>query len=209
MAIEPEEKDAIAFVDGQNLFHSVREAYGYTYPNYDILALARSVCDSQGWTLRQVRFYTDVPDAADNDRWHQFWEAKLLSLGRAGVYTFKRALRYRNRTINLPDGSTYTFKSAEEKGIDVRIAVDVVRMAIHNDYDVGVIFSQDQDLSEVSKEIREIARESQRWIKIASAYPVGPTSRNRRGIDSTDWVSIDKESYDACIDHRDYRPKTG
>jgi len=35
----------------------------------------------------------------------------------------------------------------EEKGIDVRLALDVVRMALGNLY-VALIFSQDQDLSE-------------------------------------------------------------
>lgn len=28
-------------MDGQNLYHAAREAFGYNYPNYDIKALAR------------------------------------------------------------------------------------------------------------------------------------------------------------------------
>ena len=44
MRPEPLVKRTVAFIDGQNLFHSVREAFGYTYPNYDALALARAVC---------------------------------------------------------------------------------------------------------------------------------------------------------------------
>jgi len=49
---EPSIKRAVAFVDGQNLYHSVREAFGYTYPNYDVSALSRSICRSKGWELR-------------------------------------------------------------------------------------------------------------------------------------------------------------
>ena len=30
----------VAFVDGQNLFHAAREAFGYTYPNYEVRALS-------------------------------------------------------------------------------------------------------------------------------------------------------------------------
>lgn len=41
-----------------------------------------------------------------------------------------------------------------------------------------------------------------RWIKIASAYPVGPGTRDRRGIDRTDWIEIDRKTYDRCIDER-------
>lgn len=50
----------MAFVDGQNLYHAVREAFGYTYPNYDVRALAEAVCRPKGWALAQVRFYTGV-----------------------------------------------------------------------------------------------------------------------------------------------------
>lgn len=28
-------KRAVVFVDGQNLFHSAKNCFGYTYPNYD------------------------------------------------------------------------------------------------------------------------------------------------------------------------------
>ena len=51
MTSEPEQKRTMAFVDGQNLYHAAREAFGYTYPNYDILALATEVCKQQVWHL--------------------------------------------------------------------------------------------------------------------------------------------------------------
>lgn len=129
-------------------------------------------------------------------------------MGRQGVQVFSRSLRYRNKTITLPGGTTHTFLAGEEKGIDVRIALDVIRMAHRNEYDVAVILSQDQDLSEVVEEIRVIAWEQGRWIKLACAFPFSPTTRNRRGIEKTDWIRIDRATYDACLDRRDYRPKT-
>lgn len=95
----------------------------------------------------------------------------------------------------------------EEKGIDVRIALDVIRMAHWREFDVALVFSQDQDLSEVAAEVRLISREQTRWIKIASAFPLSPTTRNRRGINNTDWVPIDRNLYDSCLDLRDYRPR--
>jgi len=70
-----------------------------------------------------------------------------------------------------------------------------------------MIFSQDQDLSEVAREIRNIARSQGRWLKIASAFPVSPVIQNRKGINWTDWIQIDRATYDACLDPRDYRPK--
>lgn len=205
MPEEPIEKRTVAFVDGQNLFHGVRESFGYTYPNYEVVALSEAVCKAVGWHLRQVRFYTGIPDKGDDPRWHQFWSAKLAAMGRRGVEIFSRPLRYRNRVISLPGGETHTFLTGEEKGVDVRIALDVIRLAHRQEYDVALIFSQDQDLSEVADEIRTVAHEQKRWIKVASAYPYSPTTRNRRGINKTDWLHVTRQVYDACVDPRDYR----
>ena len=43
MPAEPLIKRAVSFIDGQNLYHSARESFGYTYPNYDIIALSRAM----------------------------------------------------------------------------------------------------------------------------------------------------------------------
>ncbi|MGO9527459.1 MAG: NYN domain-containing protein [Verrucomicrobiia bacterium] len=200
-------KRAVAFVDGQNLFYAVKNAFGYGHPNYDVAALATAVCRQQDWNLAQVRFYTGFPDSADNAHWNHFWTAKLAQMGRQQVHVFSRPLRYRNQTVRLPNGQTHTFLVGQEKGVDVRLALDVVGLAHRRSYDVGIIFSQDQDLSEVADEIRQIAQEQNRWIKLACAFPASPASSNRRGIEGTDWIRIDRAAYDACLDARDYRPK--
>jgi uncharacterized LabA/DUF88 family protein len=205
MPREPAVKRAVAFIDGQNLFHSVRAAFDYTYPNYDALALAGRLCQAQGWQLAQARFYTGIPDQSDDPRWHRFWSAKLAVMGRQGVHVYSRPLRYRTKVVHSPDGSIFTFLGGEEKGIDVRIALDVIRLAHRGDYDVAVLFSQDQDLSEVAEEVRIISSERRRWLKVACAFPASPKSRNRRGINKTDWIRIDRSMYDSCLDTRDYR----
>jgi dihydroorotase len=60
-------------------------------------------------------------------------------------------------------------------------------------------------LSEVADEIRVIARQQNRWIRIACAYPMSPTTNNRRGINGTQWIPISRVMYDSCIDPKDYR----
>ncbi len=206
--MEPATKRVLGFVDGQNLFYAAKQAFGYSYPNYDPKRLTEVVAAMQGWNAVGVRFYTGLPDAIDNPFWHHFWTAKLAVMGTQGVASYARPLRYRNQTIALPAGGSTTVLVGQEKGIDVRIALDVVRLARSNDYDVALVFSQDQDLSEVADEIRAIASEQGRWIKIASAYPSSPTSTNRRGINRTDWIQLDRATYDRALDPRDYRPKT-
>ena len=199
-------KRAIVFVDGQNLFHAAKEAFGYFYPNYDILKLSQAVCREQNWRLERVHFYTGIPDVTDNAYWNHFWSLKLAWMGRQGVHIFKRHLRYRNQQVTLPNGQKHTFLVGQEKGVDIRIALDVVRAAQQNECDVALIFSQDQDLSEVADEVRLIARQQNRWVKIASAFPISPTVENKRGINKTDWIAIDRAIYDACIDPVNYRP---
>jgi uncharacterized LabA/DUF88 family protein len=204
---QPAQIRAVTFFDGQNLFHCAKAAFGYTFPNYDPLALSKAVCASKGWELAEARFYTGVPDAADNAFWNHFWVAKGAQMGREGVHVYTRPLRYRNKQVKLPDGSVHTFLDGDEKGIDVRIALDVIRLVHDRRYDVALLFCRDQDLSEVAEEIRAISNEQNRWIKIASAYPYSPAVRKVRGINKTDWIPIDRATYDACLDGRDYRPK--
>ena len=148
MPVEPAVKRALTFIDGQNLFHSARLAFGYTYPNYDVRALADRLCRMQGWQSSQVRFYTGIPASSDDPRWYHFWSAKLAMMGRQGIHVYSRPLRYRTKTVRLSDGEMFTFVAGEEKGVDVRIALDVIRLAHRAEYDVALLFSQDQDLSE-------------------------------------------------------------
>ena len=48
---------------------SVRESFGYAYPNYDVVALSHAICKNTGWGLIQTRFYTGVPDKSDDPFW--------------------------------------------------------------------------------------------------------------------------------------------
>lgn len=188
MITEPTVKRAIAFFDGQNLYHCAREVFNRPSPDFDPLKLAKKICELKGWQLHQVRFYTGIPDEKDNDFWHYFWMAKLASMGKRRIYTFSRPIR-----------------SGKEKGIDIRIALDMVRLARHGNYDVGIIFSQDQDLSEAVDEIKEQAFISDKWIKLASAFPDSLLSKNKRGVNGTDWIRIDEKLYTSCLDPNDYR----
>ena len=202
---EPATKRVIAFVDGQNLFRAAKQAFGYTY--HDVAALATAVAANHSWDLLGTRFYTGVPDALDDAVWNHFWTAKLLQMSRQGVSTFSRSLRYRNKLVRLRDGTEETVLVGQEKGVDVRLALDIVAAAYQGEADVLLVFSQDQDLSEVATEIRWIAKRQNRWIKMASAFPVSAASTNRRGINGTDWIKIDRAIYDSCLDRRDYRLK--
>ena len=156
---EPQGKRVIAFVDGQNLFNAAKMAFGYSFPNFDPTELAKLVCNQQSdartehWTLVKLHFYTGMPSQTKDETRNRFWKIKLLTMSRNNlVQTYSRPLVYRNGV-------------GQEKGIDVKLAIDAVRLAHESAYDVALIFSQDQDFVEVATEIRRIGLPLFSWCE--------------------------------------------
>ena len=207
MIEEPATKRAVAFFDGQNLYRHAKDAFGHHHPNYDPISLFDAICLDKGWENRGVRFYTGTPDARRDPRWHGYWANRLLAMRRAGILVESRPIRYRRQETQVPGGSIETKLVAQEKGVDLRLGLDVARLCWLNHLDVAVIFSQDQDLAEVVAEAKFISREAGRWIKLVSAYPSGPSATNPRGIRGAEWYPMDRAFYDAHLDPRDYRPR--
>jgi uncharacterized LabA/DUF88 family protein len=193
---------AIAFIDGQNLFAAARDAFGVKVPSFDVVALSHAVAEAQGWEVHGVRFYSGVPTADDNQRLHRAWSSQLREMRTQGVHVTVRPLRRRRKSVRLDDGTTAEFTVLEEKGIDVRIALDIVRVVSDGACDVVLLFSQDQDFAEVALDVRAIAQAQRRWLKIATAFPVGEGTTNRRGVDRTDWIPMSRATYEACLRHR-------
>ena len=107
--------------------------------------------------------------------------AKLAAMGRQGVYVVSRPLRYRNQTVRLLDGTERTVLVGEEKGIDVRIALDVIRLAHRREYDVAVVLSQDQDLAEVAARLPQGLTRSRRRDRVSVCDRRAPPCHTRRG----------------------------
>src|ERR1035437_3680447 len=81
MPVEPTVKRAVAFFDGQNLFHCAKDAFGYRWANYDPVKLAQSICSQNSWNLNQTRFYTGIHTLQGDAYLHGFWKNKLMVLG--------------------------------------------------------------------------------------------------------------------------------
>lgn len=206
MKVAPAQPLAVAFIDGQNLFQQARRLFGRKQPDFDPVALHREVSELAGFAPGEVRFYTGLPAANRQPHWHRFWRNKVLAMKRAGVAVTTRPLRYRQRRLYDEDGELEVITQAEEKGIDIRIALDLVRMARRGELDAAIIYSQDQDLNEVVSEIEAIGLNQGRDIPLVSAFPSSPDSDFDRGIDRTQWLRIDWATYARCIDETDYVP---
>lgn len=188
-------RKALVLIDGQNLFHSARREFAYTAPNFDALKIARLVCNRTNSDPHQTRFYSGVPAADVDPWWHAFWANKCCQMERSGIITVTRPLRVH------AEGDHAVFA---EKGIDLRIGLDMVRAAQEGLADLLILVSGDQDFVEAVKDARQIARHAGRKLGVASAYPAA--SHLRHGVYQTDWLPISAAEYALCLDPRDYRP---
>ncbi len=190
----------IVFFDGQNIYHLAKTAWAphpkssptpYSWPSYDVQKLASTLVNRvSGRNLSQIRFYTGVPYPKEDRFWHGFWSNKLRYLSSQGIYV------YRGR-IN-PGG--------QEKGVDVSLAVDFIRLTYERRYEVAIILSQDWDFGSAVRMAKEIAKDQGRALVFESAFPYVPGLISPRGLPGTRWVHIDKATYDSCHDPTDYRP---
>jgi uncharacterized LabA/DUF88 family protein len=188
-------RKAIVLIDGQNLFHAAQREFGYTAPNFDALKIARVLCGRSDSMLHQTRFYSGVPSAAADPWWHAFWANKCCQMERNNITTVTRPL-----SVHSESGHSVW----AEKGIDLRIGLDMVRAAQEGEADLLILVSSDQDFQEAVREARLIARRAGRRLAIASAYPAASSSRH--GIYQTDWLPLSAAEYALCLDPRDYRP---
>ncbi len=186
---------AIVFIDGQNLFHAAQREFGYSWPNFDAYKLACLLCERTGSRLHQTRFYSGVPTAAADPFWHSFWANKCCQMERNRVITITRPMR-----VHAQDNHAVF----HEKGIDLRIGLDLVRAAHAREADLLILVSADQDFVEAVRDARQAAHHSGHKLKIASAFP--DPSGLRHGVYQTNWLSISADEYAACLDPHDYRP---
>jgi uncharacterized LabA/DUF88 family protein len=142
-------------------------------------------------SLVDVRVYRGRPNpeiqpvpASANDRQTQAWVA-------SGVTVVRRQLRY------PPDWPT---RPAQEKGIDVALAVDFVRLALEQRYDVGVVFSSDTDLLPALETVAEFKLASIEVAAWSHSY------RLRFAGTTRPWChELDRSDYLAVLDPTDYR----
>lgn len=165
----------VVFVDYQNAYRRAREAFEPPLaPHWDgqvdpgRLGRVLSHLGHSSRQLAEVRVYRGRPDSSRDPKGYgaasrqaAAWERNPL------VKVFMRTLRY-------PHG--YPAVPAQEKGVDVQLAVDFVAMAVRGEYDVGVLMSEDTDLKPALEAVMALPRTH---CEVATWDPPGAT---RRGL---------------------------
>lgn len=112
----------------------------------------------------------------------------------AGVQVVTRPLRY---------PASWPHDPAQEKGVDIALAIDFVTMAIHQEYDIGVIMSTDTDLLPALEFVN--GRPEVPQVAVAAWGNVGRRRYRLTLSDSNIWCHwLDRDDYDAAADLTNY-----
>ena len=169
------------FIDYQNIYHGARHAFAGahsdspTFGHVDPVALAQlltgigRIIDS-GRVLWAVTVYRGEPGRMSHPKLRVAFGRQTSRWRSESLLTVKTTpLRYRR--VDRPGGRAWR---AEEKGIDVLLAVDVVRGAYLNEFDTAVVASADTDLLPALKEALRAGKrvETASWFGPVAALRV-------------------------------------
>jgi uncharacterized LabA/DUF88 family protein len=147
------------FIDAQNCYRDARRTFftpadpsvrGQISPRRfgeALVALRNVPADRQ---LLQVRVYSGRPNSTKEPKTYAAHMRQCAAWGRqAEVVVIARSLRYPR---NWPN------ERPQEKGIDVQLAVDLVRGYVAQEFDIGIVASTDTDLLPAIEAVLELDR---------------------------------------------------
>lgn len=168
----------VVFVDYQNAYHRARELFHSpsaepTAGQIDPLRLAELLVSRSPFEreLAEVRVYRGQPDPTRQPRAYAANSKQIAAWERSSpkVKATTRPLRYPR---NWPTDR------AQEKGIDVALALDVVMMAMRDEYDVAIVMSTDTDLRPALEAVRAIGGSPFPRVEVAAwSSPAAHSSR--------------------------------
>lgn len=131
------------FIDGSNLYHNLKANYGKA--SLDFGAFRDKLCNGRDH-IRTYYYNSPINRDADEKRYRE----QQRFLGRlCQIPYFDVKL---GRLQNKGNGK-FT-----EKGVDVKLAVDMLTKAYKNQYDVTILVSGDADFVQVVEEIKNLAK---------------------------------------------------
>ena len=145
MAEDSSPNRAIVFVDGNNLYHRLREKGWKTW--IDIGALAKRLVGERN--LVHIYYYNAPPPGGKvhTKRGNEY----LSQVQRVPNLTFRRAwLQATQKSDEYGPHQSYI-----EKGADTALSTDLVSLAARDKFDVAVIVSSDGDYAPAARAVRQ------------------------------------------------------
>ena len=179
---------AIIFFDANNWYHNVKNIIKPS--DIDIRKIANLICSANKYELEEIRWYVSTPSIKDGEAMYYHHMSFLSHLEKQGIKVITRKLqRLSNKEIQekkkeLIDSLRFckvckplaeenflelADMKRKEKGIDVWIAIDMIRKSIiENKCDICILISGDADFVPALELIKESGKEI-----LSSFVPIG------------------------------------
>jgi uncharacterized LabA/DUF88 family protein len=197
----------IVLIDAQNVYLTARESFGWEDEssrrgNFMPLALGELLTQGPERELKQVRVYTGLPSKERDDQGYRAARKRFdtwRNEGHGKVVSRERNLRYRPG------------EKPREKGVDVLLAIELVRLAGAKQFDLAVVMSCDNDLVPAlelvcdvlgSQAVESVSLRAERGYHQVPALGVSVTEKRKQ-------ISrrlIDRAEYEGIEDLRSYNP---
>jgi len=130
------------FIDGSNLYHALRTAYSRA--DLDFRLLASRLCGDRDLVRA---YYYNAPVAQQENPTAYREQQRFFAALQSTPYFELRLGRLVNRAGVLV-----------EKGVDVRLAVDMVRMGHLGIYDTAILVSGDGDFADAVQAVKDMGK---------------------------------------------------
>lgn len=144
---------AAVFIDGSNFYHAARESLGRT--DIDIGRFAQWLIGPQRDHVRTYYYNCPLPPDALQEQRDQ--QTRFFGALARAPYLEVRLGKLAPKDAHCPKCGETT-KRYVEKGVDMRIGVDMLSLASKNLIDVAVLVSGDGDLAEAVKAVKELGK---------------------------------------------------
>ena len=159
----PAGKDRVViFIDGSNFYHGLKENLGFANINFE--HLVNSLINPEAHKLIRVYYYNAPVNREEEPEKYKNQQRFFEYLRNLPFFEVKLGRLERRKS-----GMT-------EKGVDVKLAVDMVMQAVKNLYDLAILISADGDFADAVQAVMDLGKH------VAVAYPKGGKFHHLRQI---------------------------
>ncbi|MHB8840686.1 MAG: LabA-like NYN domain-containing protein [Candidatus Aquicultor sp.] len=138
----------IIFIDGSNFYHSIKGYCGKSDSKLDYRELSKKIAGDGRKFIKTYYYRAPVVDDGTE-------KAKTMATGQQRLFSKLR----QTEGVEVCLGRMYKQDDTYiEKGVDIKIAIDMLTKAFNDEYDVAVLISADSDFEEVVKAVRGLGK---------------------------------------------------
>ncbi len=163
-------KKVFIFIDGSNFYFKLRDLTSKLDGKYNLIDFDfRKFAE---WLIRpnellEIRYYLGaIRRERNNSKSEQLYADQQKLIGK---------LQQQNIIITLGQLIKHPDKTYHEKGVDVRLAVEMIKFARENKYDIAYLVSSDTDLVAAVEEVRAFGKKVQ-YVGIPKGQSYGLSS---------------------------------